>query len=357
MNSTTLHSSPVKDGRRILGEKTVNACMSPHRHVSPVKHSFLDVSSPKKQLLPSPSFAGQKRSIDQVDHGVSGNKDPRRVRDEAVTVQATSRPSSLSPFSSREQTTTSDLQAPATESRDSNQDPQPQTHEQPKATPEPESTKTPQEESRSTTRLVPEDPETRKLFIQQKASLLRNRIQSAMRHVRDPQFDRRLSELEAHSRKLPRLSVPEASTPSPHAKDPASASSPAFTPRALPPSQELNQPSETTAPAPSGLSSPPLSQGNAHAQDDPMKTPTQKTHRRTDTAGSPMQLSSPPASASRGGRSVRTPTGAETIQQEDAAREQRLVTPAQRGDAVDGLLKLMSTGEKRTDSSPWAGSE
>lgn len=179
-----------------------------------------------------------------------------------------------------------------------------------------------------------------------------------MRHVRDPQFDRRLSELEAHSRKLPRLSVPEASTPSPLAKDlPASSSSPSFTPRPLPTSQELNQPSNTTiAPAPSGLSSPPLSAGNAHAQDDPMKTPTQKTHRRTDTAGSPMQLSSPPASASRGGRTVKTPTGTGTIQQEDVAREQRLVTPAQRGDAVDGLLKLMSTGEKHPDSSPWTGS-
>lgn len=91
MNSTTLQSSPVKEGRRILGEKTVNACLTPHRHASPVKHSFLDVSSPKKQLLPSPSFAGQKRSIDQVDQGESENKDPRRVRDEAVTVPATGR--------------------------------------------------------------------------------------------------------------------------------------------------------------------------------------------------------------------------------------------------------------------------
>ncbi|KAI9044370.1 uncharacterized protein KD926_000971 [Aspergillus affinis] len=341
MNSTTLHSSPVKDGRRILGEKTVNACLSPHRHVSPIKHSFLDISSPKKQLLPSPSFAGQKRSIDQVDHGVSANKDSLRVRDEAVTVQAIGR-------------------APATEPRETNPEPtKSQTHEQTKPTLEPESSKPSQEESRSTTRPVPEDPETRKLFIQQKASLLRNRIQSAMRNVRDPQFDRRLSELEAHSRKLPRLSLPEASTRSPLVKeDPAaSSSSPSSTPRALPPSQVLNHSSETTAPPPSsGLSSPPLSAGNAHAQDDPMKTPTQKTHRRADTAGSPMQLSSPPASASRGGRAMRTPTAAESSQQEDAAREQRFVTPAQRGDAVDGLLKLMSTGEKRDVSSPWAGS-
>ncbi|KAH8423793.1 uncharacterized protein LDX57_001551 [Aspergillus melleus] len=362
MNSTTLHASPVKDGRRILGEKTVNACLSPHRQVSPVKHSFLDIPSPKKQLLPSPSFAGQKRSIDQVDHGVSANKDWLRVRDEAVTVQATGRPSSFSPSSPREHTTTSDVQAPATEPRETNQAlPESQTHEQPKSTLEPETSKPSLEESRSTTRPVPEDPETRKLFIQQKASLLRNRIQSAMRHVRDPQFDRRLSELEAHSRKLPRLSLPEASsTRSPLVKeDPAaSSSSPSSTPRALPPSQALTHPSsETTVPpAPSGLSSPPLSAGNAHAQDDPMKTPTQKTHRRTDTAGSPMQLSSPPASASRGGRAMRTPVAAESSQQEDVVREQRFVTPAQRGDAVDGLLKLMSTGEKRDDPSPWAGS-
>lgn len=70
---TASHPSPVKDGRRVLGEKHANACLSPahHRHasVSPLKQqrSLLETSSSPKKLLPSPLFAGQKRSIDQVD--------------------------------------------------------------------------------------------------------------------------------------------------------------------------------------------------------------------------------------------------------------------------------------------------
>lgn len=72
MNSTSVHFSPVKDGRRILGEKDSNACLSPATHVkslpavgTPVKRASI-ATSPKK-LLPSPIFAGQKRTRDQVD--------------------------------------------------------------------------------------------------------------------------------------------------------------------------------------------------------------------------------------------------------------------------------------------------
>jgi hypothetical protein len=71
MNSTSVQFSPVKDGRRILGEKDTNACLSPaHTKTSfpvigtPVKRSI--ATSPKK-LLPSPVFAGHKRTRDQVD--------------------------------------------------------------------------------------------------------------------------------------------------------------------------------------------------------------------------------------------------------------------------------------------------
>lgn len=77
---TVSHTSPVKDGRRILGEKPANACLSPaafNRSVdkaatSPLKRPFSENTlspSPlkKKQFLPSPSFAGQKRGIDQVE--------------------------------------------------------------------------------------------------------------------------------------------------------------------------------------------------------------------------------------------------------------------------------------------------
>lgn len=75
--NTPSHASPIKDGRRVLGEKPANACLSPAARnqsvdaaSSPLKRPFESTpsSSPakKKQLLPSPSFTGQKRGIDQV---------------------------------------------------------------------------------------------------------------------------------------------------------------------------------------------------------------------------------------------------------------------------------------------------
>ena len=81
------------------------------------------------------------------------------------------------------------------------------------------------------TRSIPEDTNARKIFIQevsrdccdqrvfltagsltnyicflfkQKAMLLRNTLQTAMRNVTSHHFDRRVSELEAHSREHPR---------------------------------------------------------------------------------------------------------------------------------------------------------
>jgi hypothetical protein len=84
---STSNLSPVKDGRRILGDKTPNACLSPARSkhldvvsdISPVKRSLFENHSPKK-LLPSPSFVGQKRTIDQVE-------DDSRINKENVQVQ------------------------------------------------------------------------------------------------------------------------------------------------------------------------------------------------------------------------------------------------------------------------------
>lgn len=74
MQSTKFQSSPVKDGRRVLGEKTANACLSPSRNRnvdafltgSPVKRNLFEAPSPKKLLLP-PCRAGQKRTIGQVE--------------------------------------------------------------------------------------------------------------------------------------------------------------------------------------------------------------------------------------------------------------------------------------------------
>jgi hypothetical protein len=64
MSQTSIHTSSLKDNRRILGEKNANACLSPAR--SPIKRALAGSSSPKK-LLPSPSFIAQKRPTGQVD--------------------------------------------------------------------------------------------------------------------------------------------------------------------------------------------------------------------------------------------------------------------------------------------------
>lgn len=74
MQTTSIQFTAVKDGRRILGEKDSNACLSPAhqgKHAlavagTPVKRTLFSTISPKK-LLPSPIFAGQKRTRDQVD--------------------------------------------------------------------------------------------------------------------------------------------------------------------------------------------------------------------------------------------------------------------------------------------------
>lgn len=76
MNSTSVQSvqfSPIKDGRRILGEKDSNACLSPATHAkpsfpaigTPVKR--ISIATSPKKLLPSPIFAGQKRTRDQLE--------------------------------------------------------------------------------------------------------------------------------------------------------------------------------------------------------------------------------------------------------------------------------------------------
>ncbi|KAF9891153.1 hypothetical protein FE257_005089 [Aspergillus nanangensis] len=336
MNPTPLHS-PVKDGRRILGEKTANACLSPRHATSPSKRSLVDaLSSSPKKLLPSPLFAGQKRSIDQVHRDTLVNKaiDAQHVpvvgSEEEACTPVKIQDVKVQPSQDQQQ------QDP--DAMDSEASPQNEQHPSPSQTSIPESNA---KLAENALKSVPEDPETRKLFIQEKASLLRNRLQNAMRNVRDPQFDRRLSELEEHSRKYPRLSFPD-STPTTQPKhhhhlrpeettSPSSSSS-----RVLQPAPELNPSSST------GLSSPPLSARTAVDLQDPMKTPTQQSHRRADeSAGSPMQLSSP--------RGTRSPASCETVRKTDdrsppGQTEVQVVTPSQRGDAVDGLLKLMNTG-------------
>ncbi|KAL4953835.1 hypothetical protein BDW69DRAFT_164429 [Aspergillus filifer] len=180
MSYQTLNLSPLKEGRRILGEKNTNACLSPAR--SPTKQALLSVDSPSstKKLLPSPSFKAQKRSIGQVE----SEDATARVLFEEKRVQN----------SAQHGAGAGSLVAPNPDAMNLN-------------TPQQTTNATPKETTvDSAPQVIPSDPEMREHFIQEKASLLRTRLQSAMRHVKDPQIDRRVSELEEHSRKYPRLS-------------------------------------------------------------------------------------------------------------------------------------------------------
>ncbi|RMJ26123.1 hypothetical protein PHISP_03014 [Aspergillus sp. HF37] len=324
MNLSALNPSPAKDGRRILGEKSANACLSPSRNrradSTPVKRKghFESEPSPKK-LLPSPEFTSRKRSIAQVEESQTNNGTAplRRVSPVRLQLQEDN--------DSRQSTVADDTRHGDAVDLDTRGH-----HEQTQSRPDtPSHGLTPRN-------AVPEDPETRKVFIQEKATLLRTRIQGAMPHVRDHQFDRRLSALEAHSRKYKRLSFcastpqrrdiqlqlqppPLTHTPQPPPLHPAAAAS-AAEPNPMPPE--------------SGLSPPPLSADNP-SQHDHMKTPNQNDP--SGTAKSPVQLSSPPVSVLGAARQA---AGA------DGATTEKASTLSQKGDAVDGLLKLMKTADR-----------
>ncbi|KAJ5773986.1 hypothetical protein N7457_008882 [Penicillium paradoxum] len=332
MNSTSVQFSPVKDGRRILGEKDSNACLSPATHAksflgTPVKRASIAIS-PKK-LLPSPIFAGQKRTRDQVDE----------TEENLGHVQA--RESSLQP--AVQCTVNDDMQSQLT------QTPTPQ-NSQPERDQTPDQMETDQsfnmsKNSEQETCIIPLDSDARKMFIQQKASLLRSRLQSAMRNVTDHQFDRRVSELEAHSRKCPRLSLSVLSTPPLSSRKHFTSfpSSQMKTPR-IGYSGFSSTPIHSTPDLPgrpSPLSSSVVQQRTAsHAQRTPPRA-----------LGSPMQLSSPPATVIRREPERRTSMGPGA---ELGMDDMNGMSPSQRGDAVDGLLKLMSTaGNPSSDS--WTG--
>ena len=186
------------------------------------------------------------------------------------------------------------------------------------------------------------------LTIEKKASLLRSRLQSAMRNVTDHQFDRRLSELEAHSRKCPRLSLSVLSTPPLSSRKhftsfSSFSSSQTKTPR-IGCAGFTSTPSHSTPDLPGRPS--PLSSSVVQQR---TKSHAQRTPPRG--LGSPMQLSSPPATVIRREADRETSMGPRA---ELGMNDVDAMSPSQRGDAVDGLLKLMSTaGNQSSDS--WTG--
>ncbi|EPS30083.1 hypothetical protein PDE_05033 [Penicillium oxalicum 114-2] len=329
MQSVTMQFSPVKEGRRILGDRDSNACLSPAHHSksaltgfsTPVKRTLFTNTSPKK-LLPSPIFAGQKRSREQLDQGEGHAPCERRVEGPAST------PKNESPRPDVESNTVGLTSQPI---RDESQESNVSTtsrSESPKADLE--------------TRSIPEDPDARKIFIQQaapstfqKAALLRIKLQSAMRNATENQIDRRVSDLEEHSRKVPRISL--STLPS---SSPATVFRSTFTPSQLrtprigadPRGHPSSTPCQQTPDLPQQPSS--VIQKPEHAKQGDRTPPR--------GLGSPMQLSSPPATVMR---YTRTRETADPGNAEEGTACPDPPSPSQRGDAVDGLLKLMSTSD------------
>ncbi|KAL2860430.1 hypothetical protein BJX68DRAFT_225214 [Aspergillus pseudodeflectus] len=329
MSQTSIHTSPLKDSRRILGEKNVNACLSPAAR-SPVKRAPVDSSSPKK-LLPSPSFIAQKRPIGQVDEKL-GNDARGLLRFQRVETRV---PAAVAPAqhgifeqlaADGEVRPTSDVmnldeqtEKPLPQIDTSSYAGNPFSEAQP-----------------ISIQSVPSDPDTRKQFIKEKATLLRNRLQNAMRHVRDPQFDRRVSELEAHSRKYPRLSgsgiqqhleQKYGTGKEDDDEDDDDDDQMLSTPRA-----QISRLHHVQEPAGAG---------------DGEVTPTQNTFQQDQHAASPSQmlLSSPtyksnPATTAQSGR-LNCQSPQKTA--EDTSPSSQRSGHEGDGDAVDGLLKLMGT--------------
>ncbi|OOQ81554.1 hypothetical protein PEBR_42612 [Penicillium brasilianum] len=339
MQSVSVQFSPVKDGRRILGEKDSNACLSPARHgkqslsvtSTPVKRTLFTTVSPKK-LLPSPIFAGQKRTIDQVDEvdvNDASLQAPRELRVESPPCTVEHESQQLSPESAAMK-----ISIPAPSSQPTRDQPQEMDTTRSRSA---------SRASDSDTASIPDDPDARKAFIQEKAALLRNRLQTAMRNVPNHQIDRRVSELEAHSRKAPRLSFSALSSSSPvtsfrHTFTPSQLK----TPRTGSAENMSSTPSQQTPDLPRQPSS--IIQSTNYAKR------CQRTPPRA--LGSPMQLSSPPATVVRYSRSRDITDGVDI---EDAHASHDALSPSQRGDAVDGLLKLMSTSDRNDNPEAWSG--
>ncbi|CAL5867541.1 uncharacterized protein PFLUO_LOCUS1760 [Penicillium psychrofluorescens] len=346
MQSTQFPFSPVKDGRRILGEKNTNACLSPANWP---KDSFSTTGTPTKRvstaaspkkLLPSPVFAGTKRTRDQVDEiDVNSGHVKRHSPELSASPEENSTQSIL-------QNGLEDQLQLVPDAMDTGASTPQHTQlerDEPDHLHVENLSATTENNPQPTTRAIPNDPETRKMFIQEKAHLLRSRLQSAMRNVTDHQFDRRVSELEAHSRKCPRLSLSALSTPSMLSKK-ATTPSQTKTPHILSAgtrfSSLLNTP-DLPATRPSSAS------GVRDATHDVRaKTPIRDNNTPPRALGSPMQLSSPPATVGRR-------NGNEDGGDEPRVETRGALSPSERGDAVDGLLKLMHT-DRHDNGDAWA---
>ncbi|GAM39267.1 hypothetical protein TCE0_034r10672 [Talaromyces pinophilus] len=190
MQAAISETSPQKAGRRVLGEKTANASLTPatKRIADANSQKFQTTAIPFNDTINKPSptktrdilsdarHAGQKRSIDQVVENIKeAESEPRKV----LMTSQTEGEGEFEIFSDDNGTQSRQIKALEV--------PTSQETEEGGSKEEPSSR-------------VPTEPAARKLFIQQRAALARSRLQSAMRRAGDKSLDRALSQFEANSR-------------------------------------------------------------------------------------------------------------------------------------------------------------
>ncbi|GAD99081.1 hypothetical protein AOR_1_1128154 [Paecilomyces variotii No. 5] len=364
MEHSPLRLSPVKDGRRVLGEKTPNASiLSPSRNhkADAVKTTAVPMKPLREDLSPQVTglsrYAGQKRTIDHVEEQIENTNSQESMSaalppyEEQFHIFDESSQSTVK--SATLATSQSEQELSAEPFAEQSAPSQPQTQQ--REISQPRMDLSPRPHTSSAT--VPSDPDARKAFIQQKASLLRGRIRTAMKHVKDPELDRRVSDLEAHSRKRLRFSMPASPTKEAEAAAAATekqnATSPVKVPKLLP-APEL-KPTASSARYVSDIpSSPPASAGNEPHDD--MPTPTQNNpHVEPLTPAAPIQLSSPPGTANREEKTEKKNNAEDEIQESRFENYVDYMVAKQNRDgvALDGLLQLMKTTDKYDALDTW----
>ncbi|EQL31300.1 hypothetical protein BDFG_06354 [Blastomyces dermatitidis ATCC 26199] len=234
-------SSPMKSERRVLVEKSTNASLIP-------SHSHTTSKSSISSMSPS-VLAGQKRSIDQVDSAQNRSSSTKssfsqaRREEEFYIYEENNTQSSteadkqiisssflqpapafddnkgLKNTSSQQSDTMSSLLNLSFESGSNTSSPNAPLS----SSKSPTQTTTAKVAEAAPASIVPTDPAKRKAFIQQKANLLRSRVQAAMKNIKEPkrkEIDRRLSALEeqANSRDRPYPPPPLRPLPRPASK-------------------------------------------------------------------------------------------------------------------------------------------
>ncbi|EED19945.1 conserved hypothetical protein [Talaromyces stipitatus ATCC 10500] len=301
MQAVIPEPSPQKAGRRVLGEKTANASLTPatKRVADASSQKFQTTAIPfnvlSNKISPSKTrdvssdvrHAGQKRSIDQVVEDIKeAESEPRKVlmtsqteedRDFEIFNDANGTESRKRKI--LEASTSQQTDGVVTKSRDNVE----------------ANREGSKDESLSR---VPTEPAARKLFIQQRAALAKSRLQSAMRRVEDKSLDRALSQFEANSRSFLRtLSSSSASTSQQPPQQEQISQNPSTTKQTrvlLPPlplqprSRPVRSSAQTSTHSPSAeslnIASPPATDDEAEPnyEHDNDKTPKQSDIKRQD---------------------------------------------------------------------------